>query len=73
VQWFAGNGMARKKRESEQALGEFLRQYGRRRQKGGEPNDRGYDRKLEAKVKRMRSEDLDELARGSGEDEQSTD
>jgi hypothetical protein len=56
--------MARKKRESEPQLGEFLRQYGRPRQKRGEPNDRGYDRKLEAKVKRMRPEDLDELLNG---------
>jgi hypothetical protein len=59
--------MARKKRERESTLGAFLRQYGRKRQKGREPNDRGYDRKLEAKVQRMRPEDLDELLRGENE------
>ena len=56
--------MARKKRESEPALGEFIRQYGRPRRTRGEPNDRVYDRKLEAKVKRMRPEEFDELLNG---------
>jgi hypothetical protein len=59
--------MARKKRGSEQAIGEFLRQYGRPRRKHGEPNDRVYDRKLESKVKRMRPEDLDELLNGQSD------
>jgi hypothetical protein len=34
-----------------------------------EPNDRGFDRKLDEKLKRMRSEDVDALFRGeNGED-----
>jgi hypothetical protein len=61
--------MARKKREIESDLAAFLRQYGRKRQKGREPNDRTYDRKLEAKVKRMRAEDADQLLHGAGEDD----
>jgi hypothetical protein len=65
--------VARKKRENEEALGEFLRQYGRPRRKRGEPNDRVYDRKLEAKVKRMRPEDLDELVNGPSDDDRPAD
>jgi hypothetical protein len=61
--------MARKKRESEPALGEFLRQYGRPRRKRGEPNDRAYDRKLEAQVRLMPADDLDDLINGPGEDD----
>lgn len=45
-------------------LGEFLRQYGRKTQRGVGPNDRQYSRKLERKLKRMRPEDLDELLNG---------
>jgi hypothetical protein len=39
----------------------FLKQYARKAQKSGEPNDRRYDRKIEALVKRLRPEDLDLL------------
>jgi hypothetical protein len=60
--------MARKKRVREPELSAFIRQYRRKRQKGGEPNDRAYDRKLEAKIKRMRPEDVDKLIRGTEED-----
>jgi hypothetical protein len=42
----------------------YLRQIGRRAQKGEEPNDRGFDRKLDEKLKRMRPEDVDALFRG---------
>jgi hypothetical protein len=59
--------MARKKRINEADLAAFLRQYGRKRQKGREPNDRDYDRKLAARVKRMRAEDADRLMRDPGE------
>ncbi len=37
----------------------FLRQYGRKAYPTHDPNDRGYDRALETKIKRMRPEELD--------------
>jgi hypothetical protein len=42
-------------------LGTFLRQYGRKRTPGHDPNDRRYRRKLEREIKRMDPRDLDEL------------
>lgn len=39
----------------------FTKQYGRRAQKGFDPNDRGYDRKIEDKMKRLKPEDLSHL------------
>jgi hypothetical protein len=47
----------------------YLRQIGRQAQKGAEPNDRAFDRKLDEKLKRMRPEDVDALFRGEGDDE----
>ena len=44
-------------------LSEFIQQYGRKAQKGMEPNDRGYSRKLEKAVKRMKPVELDRLLR----------
>ena len=41
----------------------FVRQYGRRRQKGVEPNDRQYDREVEARLKRLAPDELDGLLR----------
>jgi hypothetical protein len=45
------------------AVGRFVRQYERKAQKGVEPNDRRYDRKVEKAVKRMTPQQLDELLR----------
>jgi hypothetical protein len=45
----------------------FARKYGRKAQKGVEPNDRRYDRKMEQAVKRLKPETLDELLRGDEE------
>ncbi|NHZ97595.1 hypothetical protein [Massilia sp. CCM 8734] len=45
-------------------LGRFVQQYGRKATKGLDPNDRGYDRKLEEKIKRLSPEDLSELLSG---------
>ena len=44
-------------------LARFVQQYARKAQSGVEPNDRGYDRKIETHVKRMRPEELDRLLR----------
>lgn len=45
-------------------LGNFLRQYRRKAQRGMEPNDRPYDRKVEQQIKRMRPEDFSDLMAG---------
>jgi hypothetical protein len=42
-------------------IGEFLRLYGRRAQRGEEPNDRRYDRKIEAQLKRMKPTEVASL------------
>ncbi|MGO4872425.1 MAG: hypothetical protein ACLPGW_17775 [Roseiarcus sp.] len=41
----------------------FLRLYGRTAQKGGDPNDRHYDREFESRVKQMDPVELDRLIR----------
>jgi hypothetical protein len=48
-------------------LGQFLHVYGRKAQKGVEPNDRQYDRKIEELMKHLSPEELSELI--SGDDE----
>lgn len=53
-----------KKQRLANATATYLRQIGRKAQKGVEPNDRAYDRKLDHKLKRMRPEDVDALFRG---------
>jgi len=54
----------RKKARLIEAAARYLRQIGRKAQKGQEPNDRRFDRKLDEKLKRMRPEDVDALFRG---------
>ncbi|WP_306227157.1 hypothetical protein [Bosea beijingensis] len=41
----------------------FVQQYARKAHPGWDPNDRGYDRRLEAKIRRMDPEKLDALLR----------
>jgi hypothetical protein len=41
----------------------FVNQYGRKAQKGIEPNDRRYSRKVERQLKGMKPESLDRLLR----------
>ena len=50
-------------------LGGFLQQYRRKSQRGVEPNDRQYDRKIEAQLKRLPPGELSELLSGEGDDE----
>jgi hypothetical protein len=42
----------------------FAKQYGRKAQKGIEPNDRRYDRKIERTVRHMKPDKLDKLLHG---------
>ena len=49
-------------------LGTFLRLYGRRAQKGREPNDRPYDPTIEHELPRMKPEELDRLINGDADE-----
>ena len=53
-----------KKQRLNDAAARYLRQVGRKAQKGMDPNDRGYDRRFEQKLKRLPPEDVDALFRG---------
>lgn len=48
------------------SIGSFLQQYQRKAQRGVEPNDRGYDRSFEKKIKAMDPEELSEFMHGEG-------
>jgi hypothetical protein len=61
--------MSRRKKKMAAQIGEFMRQYQRRAQRGVEPNDRQYSRKFEQKLKRLPPEEFDELLHGSDEDD----
>jgi hypothetical protein len=45
------------------ALRLFLKQYARKAQSGWDPNDRSYDRRIEARIKRMQPTEFDRLVR----------
>jgi hypothetical protein len=61
--------MARKiKKRIAKELGTFLRQYGRRAQKGQDPNDRTYDREIEQELRRLKPEALDRLINGDDDE-----
>ena len=49
-------------------FGTFLRLYGRRAQKGKEPNDRRYDPAIEQELRRLKPEELDRLMNGDPDD-----
>jgi uncharacterized protein (TIGR02996 family) len=57
-----GRRSRRDAREADVAL--FLRQYARKAERTGDPNDRRYNRAVEETVKRMKPEELDRLMRG---------
>lgn len=48
-------------------IAQFIRQVGRKSQKGAEPNDRRHDRKLEEMVRRLNPEELDRMLRDDEE------
>jgi hypothetical protein len=57
--------MRKRGRNIEAEIGRFLQMYRRKKPGGrGEPNDRHYDRKVEALVKRLSPEELDRLLNG---------
>jgi hypothetical protein len=64
----AFTAMNKRKEKLRAKIGAFIQQYARKAQRGQEPNDRGYSRAIEAKLKRMRPEELDELLNGEQDD-----
>jgi hypothetical protein len=61
--------MNKRKKKLQAEIGTFVKQYGRKAHAGHDPNDRSYDRGVEAKIKRMNPEELDELMHGSDSDD----
>jgi hypothetical protein len=59
----------RRKQKLAAEIGTFVRQYARKAHPGIDPNDRRYSCKIEAMVKRMRPEALDELLNGEVDDD----
>ena len=58
-----------KQRQRLQAqVGIFVQKYARKAHAGHDPNDRSYDRRVEAKIKRMHPEELDALLQGEDEE-----
>jgi len=61
--------MARKnKKAMSKEFGTFLRLYGRKAQKGCEPNDRPYDPGIERELRRLKPEELDRLINGEADE-----
>jgi hypothetical protein len=46
----------------------FARQYARKKTRDHDPNDRQYSRKVEQQVRRMKSEELDQLLHGNDDE-----
>ena len=57
--------MTKRKNQLEGQIGAFIRQYARKHYPNIDPNDRRYDREIEARVRRMSAEELDALMHGS--------
>jgi len=53
--------MKKKQSKLTKNIGDFFKQYQRKSQRGVEPNDRSYDRKVEKKVKALPPEELSNL------------
>jgi len=60
----------RNKKTLSKMLGAFFRQYSRKKHAGQDPNDRGYDRKIEKNLKNMDPVELDALLRGEEDGEE---
>jgi hypothetical protein len=59
--------MSKRKRREAGEVGAFLRQYARPASPNIDPNDRHYDREVEARLKRMDPEELDALMHGEAD------
>ena len=61
--------MSKRGKKLRQEIRVFVQQYGRKANRNIDPNDRRYDRKIEALIKRMKPEELDEIMRGDDGDD----
>ena len=61
--------MSKRGKKLRQEIRAFLQQYGRKTKGNFDPNDRRYDRKIEALIQRMKPEELDEIMRGENDDD----
>jgi len=61
--------MSKRGKKFKTELGTFLRQYGRKAQKGVEPNDRKYDEGIERIIKQMKPEEFSRLMSEDSEEE----
>lgn len=59
--------MKKRPRDLARLAGNFVREYGRKAQSGEEPNDRKYDRRVEAALKRLAPAELGDVLRGDRE------
>ena len=60
--------VSKRRQKLKSQIGAFMRQYQRKTEAGWDPNDRGYDRQLEAKLKRMRPEEFDAFLNDTDDD-----
>ena len=59
--------VSKRRQRLEGRIGTFIRQYARKRHPRHDPNDRRYNREVEAMVKRMDPQELDALLRDEGD------
>jgi|SRR5579875_1303651 len=57
-----------KRRWLQASIGGFVQRYGRKAQRGVEPNDRSFDRKVENEIRHMDPCELNDLLSGDSED-----
>ena len=60
-------GQSNRELRLQAAVGKFVQQYARKRQKGFDPNDLTYDRKIEKKIRKMDAQTLGTLLNDSSE------
>jgi hypothetical protein len=56
--------VSKKRQKLQGEIARFLQQYGRKRQKGQEPNDRRYDKKIQREIDQLTPEALEGLLDG---------
>jgi hypothetical protein len=60
--------MAKKRKLTEAEIATFMRQYGRKRPRSGEPNDRRYSHDIQERLRHMDPEEIDALLHGQDDE-----